>query len=252
MLHIDRVSGPKASNGSGRSILTRFGKRGTADARPADIWQAKEDAALADIVRRICTLCGWSRASTGTGRSLAITSAVEREGKSTLARAVAIAMAHDHAGEVVLVETDLLRPTLAADCDIEPIPGLADVLDGADELDTALRPSGLPNLTLLPAGSVTPHPSRLLRSTALTDLIERLRERFAFIVLDLPAVLRSSDAAVLAEMTDGVVFVVRTGDTDQRSAEEAIKLLAGANVHGVVLNRWRSSMPGFVRRIFTL
>jgi Mrp family chromosome partitioning ATPase len=133
---------------------------------------------------------------------------------------------------------------------MEGSPGLAEVLSGACDLDTALRTSGLPNLMLLPAGSATLHPSRLLRSQATADLLATLRERFAFIVLDLPAVLRSSDAAVLAEMADGVVFVVRAGGTDQGDVEGGLSLLSGAHLHGVVLNRWRSSMPGFVRRMF--
>jgi capsular exopolysaccharide synthesis family protein len=250
MLRIGRAPGPSPSTGESSAGSIRFGLRGGTSSRPLDIWQEQGSAPLADIVRRVCTLCGWSRNTTGIGRTLAVTSAVEREGKSTVARTIAIAMAHDHAGEVVLVEADLLRPTLAADCGVESSPGLADVLSGADNLESVLRASGLPNLALLPAGSPTPHPSRLLRSEALTSLLENLRERFAFIVLDLPAVLRSSDAAVLAEMTDGAVFVVRAGSTDQRNVQEALGLLSGATMHGIVLNRWRSSMPGFVRRIF--
>ncbi len=250
MLRIGRVPGMSATPGTDGSGPIRIGIGRGSTSRPLDVWQETSSTPLADIVRRICTLCGWSRNTTGIGRSLAVTSAVEREGKSTVARAIAIAMAHDHAGDVVLVEADLLRPTLAADCGIDPSPGLADLLSGADHLDAVLRPSGLPNLKLLPAGSPTPHPSRLLRSEALTNLLEQLRERFAFIVLDLPGVLRSSDAAVLAEMTDGAVFIVRAGSTDQRNVQEALGLLSGTTMHGIVLNRWRSSMPGFVRRIF--
>src|SRR5207302_8426063 len=88
---------------------------------------------------------------------------------------------------------------------------------------------------------------RLLRSPRMAKVVAAMESSFAFVVLDLAAVLTSSDAAVLARCTDGVVFVVRAGATNQRAVQRALWLLAGATIHGVVLNRWRSSIPTLLR-----
>ena len=221
-------------------------------AAPADLWHDLGYPDLANTVRRLCTQCGWTHVSTETGRTMAIASAVEGEGKSSLARAVAISMAQDHTGSVLLVECNLLRPTLTEDFGLGDGPGLREVLAGGADADSALRPTRLPNLWLLPAGGPHDNPSRLLRSTAMSSFVKEARNSFAFVVLDLPAILKSSDATVLAELADGVVFVVRAGATDERAVQQALQLLSGATLHGVVLNRWRSAVPDLVRRIIQL
>lgn len=223
--------------------------RGTAQTGP---WRDLGYSELANTVRRICTLCGWANNPDGVGRSLAVTSAVAREGKSSIARAVAISTAQDHAQDVLLLECDLLDPNAADEFGTEGGPGLADLLTGTADLDEVLRPTALPNLWLLPAGGRHDNPSRLLRSTAMAELLSEVRERFAYVVVDLPAVLKSSDAAVLARQTDGAVLVVRAASTDQRAIQQALQLLSGAALHGVVLNRGQSKLPDIVRRIVEL
>jgi capsular exopolysaccharide synthesis family protein len=206
---------------------------------------------LTNTVRRICTLCGWTRVAAGPGRTLAVTSALDGEGKSSIARAIAISIAQDHASEVLLLECNLLRPCVDEDFGGVDAPGVGvgEILGGYADLEQGIRPTRLPNFWLLPAGAQQPNPSRLLRSAAMPALLSEVRMRFAFVVLDLPAVLSSSDAAVLARLTDGAVLVVRAGATDQRAVQEALQLLSGVTLHGVVLNRWRSAVPDFLRRL---
>ena len=252
MLRMGRVAGNRSTVGGGgiRSLGRSLRTRDSVATSATEIWPDLGRSDLTDTIRRICTLCGWTRTSAGTGRTLAIASAHEREGKRALARAIAIAMAHDHSGDVLLLECDLLRTSLEEDFQADPGPGLTELLTGDADLESALRPTLLPNLRLLPAGTaIGPTPSRLLRSPAMSHLLDEVRERLAFIVLDLPAVLRSSDAAVLAQLTDGVVLVARTGSTEQRAVLQALDLLSGSTLHGVVLNRSRSRVPGFVRRM---
>lgn len=218
------------------------------DGSLAGRWRPLGRAELADSVRRICTLCGWSQAPVGRGRSLAVTSALRREGRTALAAAIAIATASDHASEVLLLECDLVNPALSGDFGLEAGPGLTEVLSGTVPLDQALRRTALANLHVLPAGGQHDNPSRLLRSPAMTALADAIRERFAFAVFDLPAVLENADAPVLAHLADGTVLVVRAGYTDQRAVQQAAQLLSGAALQGVVLNRWRPALPDFVRR----
>lgn len=213
------------------------------------LWRDLGSPELVDTVRRIYTLCGYERGQAGAGQALAVTSSVEREGKSSIARALAIAIAQDHDSDVLLLECDLVRPSLSSDFGLGEAPGLVEVLSGEVDLAEGLHRSALPNLWILPGGGAHDSPSRLLRSMAMDAVIQEARTRFSHIIVDLPAVLRSSDAAVLAQLVDGVVLVVKTGSTDQRAVQQSLQLLAGAQLHGIVLNRWRSRIPKIIRRL---
>lgn len=259
MLRADRMPSGRASTEANAprrdESANAAGRRGQGRAA-SDSWMNPDQGELAGIVRRICARCGWTEAGNAMGRTLAVASAMEREGKSSIASAIAIATAHDYPGDVLLLECDLLRPSLGDDFGVDGGLGLSEILaddgDLVDALAQGLRPTGLPNLWLLPAGNQQENPSRLLRTARMAGALEELRNRFAFIVLDLPAVLRSGDAPALARLTEGVVFVVRAGSTDQRAVQQAIQLLSGATLHGVVINRWRTTVPEIVRRIVEL
>jgi succinoglycan biosynthesis transport protein ExoP len=219
----------------------------------ADLWSDAGFPDLANAVREICMFCGWTQVAEDGGRSLAVASARDREGKSSLAWALAIATAQDTAAEVALVECDLIHPVLGADISAANRTGLSEILEGDGDLVTdiadAINPTGIPNLSLLAAGRSTQNPSRLLRSSRMLSILSELQRRFAFVVLDLPSLLRSSEAAALARVASGVVLVVRAGETDEREVQRSLHLLSGANIHGVVLNRWRPATPRSLRRL---
>jgi capsular exopolysaccharide synthesis family protein len=217
--------------------------------RSGAAWDALDYPAFEETVRRIYTRCGWTSATSATNQVLALCSAVHGEGKTFLAEALAISAASDHVADVILIECDLYHPCLAADFGLSAATGLGDVLSGRAEFADCLHRGHLPNLWLLPAGSGDENPSRLLRSPAMTAVLEEVRRRFSFVVLDLPGVLSSSDASVLAQQSDGVLLVVRAGRTDQRAVDQVLQQLAGATIHGVVLNRWQSQVPDLVRRL---
>ncbi len=204
---------------------------------------------LANLVRSVCTLCDLTHAKAGWGQSIAVTSACAREGRSTVARLLAISLAQDHAEDVLLLEADLLRPSVAADFGMMPAPGLCELLDGSVSVEDALRQTKIGNLKVLPAGEPPANASRLLRSQGLRDLLDQLCGAFAFVVVDLPAVLDSSDAAVVARQVGGTVLVVRVGETEQQHVTQAQTLLSGATLHGVLLNRYRTAVPAFARRL---
>lgn len=227
----------------------RIASRRTVQRDHAASWEVMGYTELANLVRNVCTLCDLTHARAAEGQSIAVTSACAREGRSTVARLLAISLAQDHAEEVLLLEADLLRPSLATDFGLAPDPGLCEVLDGSASVEEALRPTSLRNLKLLPAGGSPTNASRLLRSQVLSELLLYLRDEFAFVVVDLPAVLESSDAAVVAKQVAGTVLVVRTGETEQQDVLQAQTLLTGATLHGVLLNRYRTAVPAFARRL---
>ncbi|HLZ70674.1 MAG TPA: CpsD/CapB family tyrosine-protein kinase [Dehalococcoidia bacterium] len=216
---------------------------------PAETWDRFGYGEIERTLRHLCTQIGWTQVPEGPGHVLSVSSAVPREGKTSVSVALGTVMARDHSCDVLVIECDLWQPRLRTDLGLGSVAGLSRLLEWNDELEFGLHQSAIPNLWILPGGSVPDQPSRLLRSQRMQRLIDEARERFPFVILDLPAVLYSSDAAVLAQLSEGTLFVVRTGNTDVRAVEQAMGLLQGANVYGVLLNRVRPALPDLVRRL---
>ncbi|HYK98084.1 MAG TPA: CpsD/CapB family tyrosine-protein kinase [Candidatus Acidoferrales bacterium] len=189
----------------------------------------------------------------GPATSLAVCSSVNGEGKTTTSLGIAIAIAQDLPDRrVVVVETDLWRAVFAKDFEFSPSPGLADVLLDRVPVSSALRPTRLDNLTLLPAGSHIANPQRLLRSSRMPEVIDALRRTHDVVVVDTPAVLTHSEVALLARMVEEVILVVRFGVTPARQLNDALARLRGANVRGILVNDTKSSVPELVRQIARL
>jgi receptor protein-tyrosine kinase len=190
---------------------------------------------------------------TGPGTSVAVCSAVQGEGKTTMALGLAIAIAQDRPDRrVVVVETDLWRAVLARDFGLPPAPGLVDVLLDRHPLEGSLRPTTFDNLSLLVAGSDVASPQRLLRSNRMPEILRELRRTHDVVIVDTPAALAHSEVSLLARMVEEVVFVVRTGVTPSRELGTALSRFQGANLRGIVVNDARSAVPAPIRRLVRL
>ena len=170
-------------------------------------------------------------------RSVLFTSAGPGEGKSTTAVNFSVMLAQQ-GQRVLLLDADLRRPALHRSLDLLREPGLTNLLVGDATVREAVRPSVLPNLDVLPSGPFPPNPSELLSSKAMRRLLEEFEGRYSQVIVDSPPVLAVTDAAVLAAHTDGAVLVLRSGETEQRSAERSVEQLRrlGVRVFGAVLN----------------
>jgi len=170
-------------------------------------------------------------------RTLLFSSPGPTEGKSTTAVNFAIMLARQ-GQRVLLVDGDLRRPTLHRALDVLREPGLTNLLVGDAPNREAVRPNVLPNLDFLPSGPFPPNPSELLNSKAMGRLLEGFEGQYDQIVIDAPPVLAVTDAAILAVHTDGVVLVLRSGETEQRTSERSVDQLRrlGVRVFGAVLN----------------
>jgi capsular exopolysaccharide synthesis family protein len=190
---------------------------------------------------------------TGPGISMAICSAVQGEGKTTMSLGLAIAIAQDRPDRrVVVVETDLWRAVLARDFGLPPAPGLVDCLLDRQTLERALRPTSFDNLSLLVAGSEVASPQRLLRSARMPEVLAALRRTHDVVIVDTPAALAHSETSLIARMVEEVVFVVRTGVTPSRELGTALNRVQGANLRGIVVNDARSAVPDPFRRLVRL
>jgi len=164
-----------------------------------------------------------------------VTSPYPNEGKSMLSSNLAICYALNERG-VVLVDCDLRRPTVHRVFQVDSKPGLSNHLTGNATLEEILRPTLIPNLTVITSGAKPPSPANLLNSENFKDLITTLRQRFRHIIIDTPPVLHFADARFISALVDGVLLVTKYQSTPKSAGRLAHQLLSQANVLGVVLN----------------
>jgi capsular exopolysaccharide synthesis family protein len=169
--------------------------------------------------------------------TIMVTSPGPREGKTTTAISLAIAMAQG--GErLLLVDTDLRRPRVHRAFGVGGERGLTSALMGQSTLDEAIKTTDIPNLWVLPCGPLPPNPAELLHTQRFSTIIDSLRGRFDRIIFDSPPVIAVTDAAVLSAKLDGVLVVVKAGQTAREGLRRSVRVLkdVGANLLGCVLN----------------
>jgi len=180
---------------------------------------------------------------------IGVTSPDFRDGKTTTAIALGGSLTADLGVDVTIVDLDFETASVGREFGIEREPGIADVLRGTQELPAVVhRPEGNDRLSVVATGVLPVDSARLARSERLAEVVDEMRGSASFVICDLPAVLRSMTAPVLAQRCDAVIVVARSGRTTRAELDRAIRLLASSNVVGVVLNRYSSRIPGFIHR----
>jgi capsular exopolysaccharide synthesis family protein len=167
-----------------------------------------------------------------------VTSPSGGEGKTTTAANLAVAFAHQ-GQRVLLVDCDLRHPRLHAMFALPREPGIVDVVEGSAELETCIRETEVDRLSLLSAGRAPLRSAAdILTRDVLRALLDRVGVEFDLVIVDSPPVLLTADAPILATQVDGVLLVVRAGQTERDSAQYAVQQLGalGATVVGAVLN----------------
>jgi len=174
-------------------------------------------------------------------KRILVTSSTPAEGKTFVAANLAQSFILQKNRRVLLIDSDLRASRLHFHLGASERPGLSDYLRGdADEYQvTQVEKDG--NLCLIPGGSEVSNPSELLHSDRMKQLLDRMSLIFDWIILDSPPALAVHDASILADMCDGVLFVVRAGSTDFELATKASSEFREKNLLGVVLNRVEKS-----------
>lgn len=252
-----RKSKKQAETGSATLTLR------TADGAPLAIFPAD----IASSYRRMITglVCRETLPA-----KIALVAALREEGVTYTGLALATTMASDLAGSVCLVELNWWAPGLqqmlgtftekpsrrkrkqpapapAARASIPQSPGIAAILTEQASIDDALIKTDLANLALLPAGTL-PLDRRALtaRSAGLQQCINQLNQRFDHLILDIPAVLVTSDAIALASLADAACIVARQGVTPAPSVRQALDEVKHLSMLGVVMNRTQIKTPGWI------
>jgi capsular exopolysaccharide synthesis family protein len=162
-------------------------------------------------------------------RTIMVTSGAPREGKSVLAANLALTLHEMGEREVLLVDANLRHPELAQLLGTRPSPGLCEVLDsGGALLDSAIVSTGIPGLKLLPAGAGGVSAARQLQPDVLKVVLDRLADRFAFVIVDTPATCDYADAVLMSNDVDGVLVVVKVGGGRRKATRTALDALEGS------------------------
>lgn len=217
--------GPLAQNGAGTALVALSDNNsdhinGYAEA----IRTLRNSILLSDFDRRL--------------RSLLVTSASPGEGKSTIAAHLAATHAEQH-HKTLLIDGDLRRPSVHKRFGISATVGLSNVL--VSELpwrEAIVRPEGLPDLDVLPAGPPSRRAADLI-GRGLMELLEEAGKEYDLVVLDAPPLLGFAEPLQMATAVDGVVVVTRAGVTSRKAVAAVLTTLTRlrANVMGLVLNQ---------------
>jgi protein-tyrosine kinase len=169
-------------------------------------------------------------------RTLLVTSSVPAEGKTFVTNNLAQAIVRQPDRRALIIDADLRCSRMHVPLGAPASPGLTDYLRGeADEL--AVIQNGLDgNLCFIPGGNQVTNPSELLSNGRLRTLLDRMMSVFDWIILDSAPLLPVADSTVLANLVDGVLLVVRAGETPSETAQRACQELEGRNIVGAVLN----------------
>lgn len=224
---------------------------GAADVAPELITLDRPRSAIAEAYRTLRTSVLLSRAGQPP-KVLITTSSVPGEGKTTTTINLAVTLAQ--AGKrVLLIDADMRRPRLHRTLGLDGNRGLTQYLTGACSLKDAVQPTRAENLWAMPCGVRPPNPAELLVAGGFEEMLEQARGSFDNILIDTPPVMAVTDPLIVAPWADGLVLVVRGGETPYPLVQQALRKVreVGAQVLGVVLNNVeleRVSYQGYYQR----
>lgn len=178
-------------------------------------------------------------------RAVLVTSALPSEGKSFVCANLAQSLVHQQDRRVLLIDADMRMPTQYKVFGAPKSPGLANYLRGEVDEYGVIQKGTNSNVFLIPSGDEVKNPSELLLSDQMKKLMKFGTEVFDWVIVDSPPVLPVHDASVLADLCDGVLFVVRAASTDFEMAAKACREFRQKNLLGVVFNGAESTESAY-------
>jgi capsular exopolysaccharide synthesis family protein len=171
-------------------------------------------------------------------RTIMITSASPREGRSMLTANLAVSFARGLQQFVMAMDCHLMDPIVHELFKVPRHPGLTDFLEHGASVPEIIHRTGVDKLTVIPAGTPSQRSAEILATDKMAGLMQELRARYRdrYILLDTPPVQAFDDPAVLARLVEGIIFVVRAGSTDRELVLRALRGLPEEKIVGVVLN----------------
>ncbi len=179
-------------------------------------------------------------------RIVQVTSPEPGDGKSTLAANLAIAMAQS-GKRVLLIDSDLRRPTIHSLFGLRRDIGVTEVLSGEIDLLTAAQQTVVDGLAVLTCGNLPSNPAELLASAGYAKMLKDAEQEFDIVLVDTPPLLAVSDPSIVASNTDGLVLVLRMGKNKRNSVRRVTELIDTNNIRviGVVCNATSEVAEGY-------
>ena len=178
-------------------------------------------------------------------KTIVFTSTAQDEGKSTVVANLGIVMAQ--AGQkVVIMDCDFRNPTQHRLFKLQN-KGLSNCIATGKDVLEIVQSSGTPGLDILTSGPVAPNPSEILASNRMKTVIDELKEKYDYVLIDTPPVLPVTDSSVIGSIADGTILLTAWNQITPAMAKEAKTRLeqAGAKILGVVLNKVEVASKGY-------
>jgi len=182
-------------------------------------------------------------------KSIVLTSAESGEGTTQISASLAlVGSSTEHGLKITLVDFNTRKPKIAELFCVPPMPGVVDVITGTASVDESLIHTDNPRLDILPAGDLANVTMSSLRADRFKDMIGELTGQYDHVIIDAPPVNRYAAVQAIASLVDGVVLVIKAGETARESVAEAKKRIESAQgkIIGAVLNQRVFSIPDFL------
>lgn len=182
-------------------------------------------------------------------RVIGVSSALAGEGKSLTSTNLAYSLSELNK-RVILIDCDMRRPSICEKLPVEKMPGLSDFLVGQIGLDSLIQSCGIPDeetaFYVISSGRTPPNPIELLSSERMSKLLDKLKQSFDYVILDLPPVAEVSDAIAISKKTDGILMVVRQNHGNHVDLAAAVRdfEFVDAKILGVVFNFAKENSDG--------
>lgn len=185
-------------------------------------------------------------------RTILVTSARAGEGKTLVSANLAAGIAHEFSAHALLVDCDLRNPTLGNWFGISNGFGLSDYLVGGKEISELLIKTEIERLRILLGGTLQDNPAELVGSARMEALIKEFKSRYSdrTIIFDSTPLLATAEPEILSKLVDGILIVVRAGETPRETVKQAIASLEKEKVLGMVLNDLQFKSSGLTSRYF--
>ncbi len=179
-------------------------------------------------------------------RTILVTSAAPSEGKTTTSSNMAVTFAQQGL-RVLIVDCDLRKARLHKVFSVPREPGLTQLVLGHNSMAEVIHSTSVDGLYVLASGTLPPNPSELVGGPRMANVLKALSAEFDLVVLDTPPLTAAADAAILGKTADGVLMVVRAGQTERGAAQHAVQQLnnVGARILGAVLNDPDAKVPRY-------
>jgi capsular exopolysaccharide synthesis family protein len=231
--------------GQAKEINDSFKPLGDFSDKPVLVDSMKMFSAAAEAYRMLRTSILLSTAGRPP-KTMMVTSGQPGDGKTTTIFNIALALTQLKA-EVVIVDCDMRKPRIHKLLQLTKGEGLSTLLSSGGDLNRFISRTSVPHLSAIPCGHVPPNPSELISSESMKDLLRSLAERFDYVLIDSPPLFTVSDPIILSTLVDGVILVVKSGQSKSELVRRACQDLAsvGARLLGVTLNNLNLRKDGY-------